>query len=741
MSTTEATRFKGLVQGVLDHVVASTTCVQLILYTGKAITSPTDFAQCIQDFSDQVRSHLSRQTLNPGTVMSDYTNIFNKFRTSVLFFSRALYHANSYMDNRFRDMESNRNRAASKKDADPNTLPPVPVRRTIQLICYQLFNEIILEKNLSVILDAFMENVNGFRSSDLTDMDHPLTAAFMDPLRSVVSSIVLCGEILCIPDFYVTKIKDPVFQAVTDFYSGKGVCIEKIHEYITIANDWITKERKLCDTVILAEFRSDYTDTVCDLIINEKLSDILSVNILSFTTPQLTCVYNLMSYASRKETLYQSFNTGVMTSITERIAAEIAKNPNDMYKTNDIINTFISTYSEYTLIISVAFSGDPVMFDNLVLAMRATINRNNVNTEQRPDAVAILLSKYVHWLLTNTTMDPAELDSMLLMSSKMYDFIEGKDVFHVYFKVDFKTRTLEQKSTSDDHELRFISYITPVCVDPSFLRDISLMRADYVNSKGLANKYVPDPTSQITMDPLIVSPSVWPFAKTHELRCNVPEVITSQLARFEEYYKGVFGGTRDITWLHEHSSVKSNVFINGKKYTIKMTMFQAILLEILFRDLKAVKLSILQDIIGLPEEYIFATVMSLAGTGLIQRNPSNAPLSRDTLVRINPKFENKGRIMNAAVRYRTPKAQDVDPELEQQIARDRENTIKCAIVRIMKARKSLDVDTLVSETILQTFKHFNTSAPAVRRQLEVLVNMPEHPPLATNDSRIYNYLA
>lgn len=737
-----ATKFKGLIQGVLNHKVPSTTCVQIILYTGTAVTSPTDFADCLKDFSDQVRGHLETQVLNPGTVMSDYMTIFNKFRMSVLFFTRAFYKIDEYLNSRFLEMESNRNRAASKKDADLNSLPPVPVRKTVQLICYQLFNEIILENSLPVILRAFMENVNEFRTSEVTDMNHPLCSALLDPLKSVVTSIVLCGQILGMPDLYTTKIKEPVFQAVSDFYSGKGLCIEKVHEYITTANDWIAKERKLCDVVILEAFRMEYTDTVCDLIINEKLSDILSVNILSFTTEQLTCVYNLMSYASRKETLYESFNAGVMTSITEAVAEVIAQNPAEMYKTHDIISTFISMYSKYTLIISVAFSRDPVMYANLGKAMWATLNKNGANTEARPDAIAHLLARYVNWLLTTRDLDDTELDSMLLMSSKMYEHIQGKDVFHTYYKVDFKTRTLEQKSTSDDHEQRFIAYISPVCVDPGFLRDISVMRADYVNSKVVARKYIPDSDSGIAMDPLVVTPSHWPFAKSGNLRCNVSGDIQEQLTRYEEYYNTVYGGMREIVWLHEHATVTAKLTHNKKTYTITFNMFQVILMEIILRNPKAVvKLSVLEDISGIQEAYLFATITSLVGTRLIQRNPADVPLSRDTQVRFNSKFVNTSIKLNAALKYRAPKAQEMDPELERQIIRDRENTIKCAICRVMKTRKTLDVDTLVSETILQTYKYFPTTSADVKRQLEVLVNMTENPPLSTPDSKLYNYLA
>lgn len=742
-NTTDSDKFRALIQGVLDHSVAATTCVHIILYTGKAVTSPTEFTQCVEDFSDQVRSHLTGQVLRPGSVLSDYMTLFKRFSQSVLFLTRALYQINAYLENRFRDMESSRNRAAAKKDPEP--LPPVPVRKSIQLICYQIFNDVILQNSLATVLNAFFENITNFRMSELTDMDHPLAAAFMDPLRSVVASIVVCGEILGMPDLYVSKIKEPVFQAVNDFYSGKGLCIENIHEYITTANDWISKERKLCDTVILEEYRTAYTDTVCDLIINEKLADILSVNILSFTTDQLMCVYNLMSYASRRETLYQSFSVGVTASITEAIAEEVAKCPDhtSLYKSHSVIETFISMYSKYTLIISVAFSGDHVMYANLMQAMRGTVNQNGVNTEARPDAIAVLLSKYVNWLLTTTTVDSAELESMLLMSSKMYEFISGKDVFHKYFKNDFKTRTLEQKSTSDDLEQKFILYITPVCVDPTFLRDVSVMRADYVNSKVAASKYTLDPDSSMKVDPLIVTPCVWPFSRSYELRSNLPESVRAQITRFEEYYGNLHNGMREIMWLHEHSAAEVKITINAKTYNVCLTMFQYIFLEVLFRnpDPKSVlKLSTVEEVIGLPEEYVFAICNSLAGTNLIQRNPRDTPVTRDTKVRINPSFQNTGRKLNAKIKYRPPQEKKVDAELEQQIIRDRDNAIKCAIVRIMKTRKSMDLDPLVSETMTQIVKYFPTTAPIIRRQLEVLVNMTDNPLIAKNDSKI-TYLA
>lgn len=727
-------QFRRLVTDVLAHRIKSMhTYVDIHMYAYKATMSVAAMNNTTVAFTDLIADILSQVTLQDGCLLSEYSAVFKRFEMSIAYLSLAMRPIDEKLHNKIREIENNRTRTT--KPNEPPTPIVIPQRQSIARFAYQAFYDIIIKRYNVSLQRAALELLTEFRKGNVSSITD---------IKSLVESYVKCCDVISIDTY--TEFKNAVFEDTTSVYSEKVISLDDIRGYICQADAWINSESRICDTIIVTQLlKEQYRELVCELIINAKLKDILDLNILTLSNEQLRCVYNLMKYASHRDPLYTAFYNGVLTSIQVAIEEECIQNP-DYRKTSNVISIFIDMYANYTVIIDESFDRDASMYTGLSKAMTTTVNRNRLNTETSPNTVAILLTKYVNNALVNRSFSDDERSGMLLLAAKVYGFLEGKDIFHVYFKRDYKVRMLEKTSISDDTEQMFMSYIKSVYAYPGFLKDMSVMRADYMSSIEIARKYATTDavkSSNVNMSPLIVTPSVWPFARAHTVTCDLPADVQAYHNKFEDHYKSMYNNTRGILWLHEHSKVTIKAPFSGKRYEITMTMFQYTVFISVYNyvkpPVKMMPVHKLQDITGIPTEHLYAVITSLCTLKLIQRNPGKGDTTPQTNVRVNPEFTSTRLKLNASVAYRPPVLTNVDDETQQQIIRDRENNIQAAIVRVMKARKTDTLANIVSEVLRQTCRYFPSDANVIRRQIEVLTNLDE-PLLEKCDNDTYKYM-
>jgi len=714
-------QFKRLVGDVLAHRIKSMhTYIDIHMCAYKATMSPAGIV-CITDTFKQLVSDILRNViLQDGSTMSEYSELFKRFEMSIAYLTLAMRPVNEKLHNKIQENRDN---------TTPGDVHP---KQSIERIAYQIFYDTVVQRYNASLQSAAIRTLNEFRAGNVSSITD---------VKTVAESYVKCGKIIDI-DVY-TELVSSIFADTESVYSVKVISLDDIRGYVCQADAWIQCESRVSTVLLTPELKEQYRESVCGLVVNARVSDILDLNILTLTNEQLRCVYNLMRYASNREPLYAAFYNGVLSSIQVAIEEECIQNP-DYRKTTNVISIFIDKYANYTVIIDESFDRDSSMYAGLSKAMISAVNRNRMNTESSPNTVAILLTKYVNNTLVNRSIPDEDREGMLLLAAKLYGFIEGKDVFHVYFKRDYKVRMLEKTSVSDDTEQLFMTYIKSVYAYPGFLKDMSVMRADYINSTEIARQYTSSASSSdISMSPLIVTPSVWPFARTHVTTCALPDNVKVCLDKFEEYYTGMYNNARGVVWLPEHSKITIKAPFSGKRYEITMTMFQYTVFIAVHNfvkpPVKMMPVHKLQDLTGIHVDHLYAVITSLCALKLLQRRPGTGDITHQTNVRINPDFVSTRLRLNASVAYRPPVAANVDDETQQQIMRDRENTIQCAIARVLKTRKTDTRDNIVSEVLRQTCRYFSADASIIRRQIEVLTNQDE-PVLERLDNDTYKYL-
>jgi len=126
-------------------------------------------------------------------------------------------------------------------------------------------------------------------------------------------------------------------------------------------------------------------------------------------------------------------------------------------------------------------------------------------------------------------------------------------------------------------------------------------------------------------------------------------------------------------------------------------------------------------------------------------NPQSAALSANVnyadsdVVRLYTEYRNKRARININVPLKT----DLKHEKEattKSIEEDRKFEIQCCIVRVMKARKKLDHNGLITEAIEQLKHRFKPSVPAIKKGIDMLIEK-EYLQRDADDRNMYMYLA
>jgi len=96
----------------------------------------------------------------------------------------------------------------------------------------------------------------------------------------------------------------------------------------------------------------------------------------------------------------------------------------------------------------------------------------------------------------------------------------------------------------------------------------------------------------------------------------------------------------------------------------------------------------------------------------------------------------KVRVMNVSQRESEPER----VETRQKVDEDRKHQIEAAIVRIMKARKTMDHSNLISEVTRQLTSRFLPNPIVIKKRIESLIER-EYLERSKTDRKLYNYLA
>lgn len=338
---------------------------------------------------------------------------------------------------------------------------------------------------------------------------------------------------------------------------------------------------------------------------------------------------------------------------------------------------------------------------------------------QRQNKPAELIAKFVDVKLRagNKEATEEELERLLDKIMVLFRFIHGKDVFEAFYKKDLAKRLLVGKSASVDAEKSMLSKLKQEC-GGGFTCKLEGMFKDMELSKDVNLAYrAHAAASGAELSVHILTMGFWPSYPVVEARLP-PELARHQDA-FAHFYLHKHSG-RKLQWQPTlgHCVLRSRFPAGNKE--LQVSLFQALAL-LLFNHADELAFSELRAATGLDAAELRRTLQSLAcgKARVLAKTPRGREVADTDSFRFNSEFTNKlFRIKINQIQMK--ESSEEQKATEERVFQDRQYQIDAAIVRVMKMRKQLTHNLLISE--LYNHLKFPVKPADLKKRIESLID-------------------
>uniref|UniRef100_A0A674BZF7 Cullin-4A n=1 Tax=Salmo trutta TaxID=8032 RepID=A0A674BZF7_SALTR len=341
----------------------------------------------------------------------------------------------------------------------------------------------------------------------------------------------------------------------------------------------------------------------------------------------------------------------------------------------------------------------------------------------RPNKPAELIAKYVDCKLRagNKEATEEEMERILDKIMIIFRFIHGKDVFEAFYKKDLAKRLLVGKSASVDAEKSMLSKLKHEC-GAAFTSKLEGMFKDMELSKDVMIQYKQytqnqSEPSQLELTVNILTMGYWPSYTPMEVHLP-PEMVKLQEV-FKLFYLGKHSG-RKLQWQPTlgHAVLKTE-FKEGKK-ELQVSLFQTLVL-LMFNEGEEFSVEEIKSATGIEEGELRRTLQSLAcgKARVLNKSPRGKDIEDGDRFNFNNDFRHKlFRIKINQIQMKETVEEQVSTT--ERVFQDRQYQIDAAVVRIMKMRKTLGHNLLVSELYNQL--KFPVKPGDLKKRIESLID-------------------
>eukprot|EP00727_Mastigamoeba_balamuthi_P005201 m51a1_g1468 hypothetical protein (1235) ;mRNA; f:238330-243362 len=402
------------------------------------------------------------------------------------------------------------------------------------------------------------------------------------------------------------------------------------------------------------------------------------------------------------------------------------------------VNILLRVFRKYTSLIQEAFRNDPAFVAALDKAFREFVNKNAVTDEggsEDKGGVAKapqILAKYCDAILRRGSTyisDETEMERTQTDIVALFKYFPDKDVFMLVYSKLLSKRLISDQSASEDAEQSMIGKLK-VAQGFEYCMKLQRMMTDMQLSKSIDKDFQEFcESSSITLpfsfNIFVLATGSWPLqpqTSNFQLPTDVMIAVDSFKAFYDKKYQG-----RKLTYLHHLSRAELEMPAPAgkgkKKYILQTTTYQMGTL-LLFNGGKEAKLRDLQAQTQLQDSVLRQNLLPLVNKKILTASDTHDSWGENTEFAPNMKFASE-RIRISCIPT-APAASSGAGKAEAagesaEIMRDRVLKLQAAIVRIMKARKTLNHTELVQETINQVSRWFAPQIQHIKKAIESLI--------------------
>ncbi|CAI5532968.1 unnamed protein product [Closterium sp. Naga37s-1] len=242
-----------------------------------------------------------------------------------------------------------------------------------------------------------------------------------------------------------------------------------------------------------------------------------------------------------------------------------------------------------------------------------------------------------------------------------------------------------------------------------------------------------------TLSVQVLTTGSWPTQAG--ARCNLPGEILPICEKFTRHYLTTHTGRR-LTWQMNMGHADVKAMFESRKYELSVSTYQMCIL-MLFNTHDSLTYRDIEAATDIPSADLRRNLQSLSlvrGKNVLRKEPVGKEVGDDDTFHFNHKFTSKFFKVKIGTISAQKETEPEKAETRQKVEEDRKPQIEAAIVRIMKSRRMLDHNNLVSEVTKQLQARFLPNPAVIKKRIESLIER-EFLERDRNDRKLYRYLA
>jgi cullin 3 len=338
-----------------------------------------------------------------------------------------------------------------------------------------------------------------------------------------------------------------------------------------------------------------------------------------------------------------------------------------------------------------------------------------------------------------------ELEESLENAITLFRYISEKDLFEKYYKQHLAKRLLNGKSSSDDSERSLLGKLKVECGYQftakleSMFNDIRTSRETMVEFKNWMEESQRSPLG-VDLSVQVLTTGAWPAAG-QQGACNLPRELDSCCELFKDYYDHAHSG-RKLAWQSSMGTAEIRANFGKKKHEISCSTHQMVVLMLL-NDTESLTYQELLESSGIPDPELKRVMQSMTlvkGKNILKKSPEGRDIQLSDNFSVNESFTSKLYKVKIGTSTAVKENEFERIETREKVEEDRRPQIEAAIVRLMKSRKILQHNDIITEVTRQLSNRFNPSPVAIKRRIESLIER-EYMERDANDRNLYRYIA
>ncbi|KAL1522667.1 hypothetical protein AB1Y20_017645 [Prymnesium parvum] len=426
----------------------------------------------------------------------------------------------------------------------------------------------------------------------------------------------------------------------------------------------------------------------------------------------------------------------LMAANVKRVGMELVKDEERNRDPVLYVQGLLQLRAKYEKVITNAFLSDKQFYNSLNQAFESFINVN----QHSPEYISLFVDDQLRKGLKGTSEE--EMDNILEEVVMLFRYLQEKDVFEKYYKQHLAKRLLGGRSISDDAERSMIAKLKHECgyqftskLEGMF-NDMKLSadtQEGFKQSLGGSSK-----VGGIELMVHVLTTGFWPTQLG--AKCSLPPEITRCCDVFKEHYLRQHSGRR-LQWQPNMGNADLKAKFSTRKHEINVSTYQMCIL-LLFNTTDTMSYEDIVNATSIPVADLKRALQSLACAKfkVLNKEPKGRDVDDTDSFSFNADFTCKQLRFKVATVSAQKETETEKQETRHKVDEDRKPQIEAAIVRIMKSRKEMEHNALISEVTTQLTARFVPHPNFIKKRIESLIER-EFLERDASNWRKYKYLA